>query len=80
MDALNRPDAPGARESARMDLSEPDRAPMRALNQVIWESVRGKDAVMPAPVHRFRPLIEVSDTDDDDDRRPAVHRNPKRGG
>jgi YVTN family beta-propeller protein len=81
LDAHNRPDAPGARESARMDLSAPDRAPMRALNEVIWQSVKGNGAVMPAPVHRFRPLVEVSDADDDDDdRRPATHRTPKRGG
>ena len=43
----------GARESAEMELDEVDRAPMHALNEIIWKSARGANSAMPAPVHRF---------------------------
>ena len=42
-----------ARESAAMDFSGPDRTPMLDLNEIIWKSVKGADAQMPLPVHRF---------------------------
>jgi len=54
-----------------MDLKEVDRAPMHALNEIIWKSIKGKDSVMPPPVHRFRPLADASESengDSDDDR------------
>jgi hypothetical protein len=51
----------GAEESSKMDFSEVDRAPMHALNAIIWRSVKGPDAPVPTPVHRFRPLIDASD-------------------
>jgi hypothetical protein len=40
----------GARESRSMDFSEPDRADDIALNEIVWRSVRGANAPMPAPV------------------------------
>ena len=43
----------GARESLEMDFDEVDRAPMFALNEIIWKSVKGADSPMPPPVHRF---------------------------
>jgi len=43
----------GARESLAMNLDEVDQAPMFALNEIIWKSVRGADSEMPLPVHRF---------------------------
>ena len=43
----------GARESAAMDFTEFDRTPMFDLNEIIWKSVKGADAEMPLPVHRF---------------------------
>jgi len=49
----NQQTAWGARESLEMDFSEVDRAPMLALNEIIWKSVRGPDSQMPVPVHRF---------------------------
>jgi YVTN family beta-propeller protein len=52
----------GAKESAKMDFSDVDRAPMHALNEVIWKSVKGEDSVMPAPVHRFRPIVDPSES------------------
>ena len=43
----------GARESLKMNLDEVDEAPMFALNEIIWKSVRGADSPMPLPVHRY---------------------------
>ncbi|HWC01043.1 MAG TPA: alkaline phosphatase family protein, partial [Bryobacteraceae bacterium] len=43
----------GAKESMEMDLDEVDKAPMFALNQIIWKSVKGADSEMPLPVHRY---------------------------
>ncbi|MBS1876128.1 MAG: beta-propeller fold lactonase family protein [Acidobacteria bacterium] len=42
----------GARESMAMNLDEVDQAPMFALNEIIWKSVKGPDSEMPLPVHR----------------------------
>jgi hypothetical protein len=39
----------GAKASMAMDLSEPDRAPMFQLNQVIWKSVKGAHSEIPVP-------------------------------
>jgi len=47
---MNAPDAPGAKESSQWDFSHPDRAPESELNRVIWQSVRGRDSIPPAPV------------------------------
>ncbi|MBI4893798.1 MAG: beta-propeller fold lactonase family protein [Acidobacteria bacterium] len=43
----------GARESMKMNLDEVDEAPMFALNEIIWKSVKGPNSPMPLPVHRF---------------------------
>jgi hypothetical protein len=60
----------GAKASSRMDFKEVDRAPMHALNEILWKSIKGPDSAMPAPVHRFRPLVDASESpnrkDDDD--------------
>ncbi|HEX9199524.1 MAG TPA: alkaline phosphatase family protein [Acidobacteriaceae bacterium] len=56
----------GEEESNKMDFSDVDRAPMHALNAIIWRSVRGPDAPVPTPVHRFRPLIDASDVKEKD--------------
>jgi Phosphoesterase family len=71
LDERNREDAPGAQASLRMNLVEADLAPERELNEVIWQSVRGRDAVMPAPVRAafVRPIPDDDDTVDDDDDR-----------
>jgi hypothetical protein len=55
LDEKNTPDAPGARESARWELSRPDQAPERELNRVIWKSVKGIDSEPPAPVSYVQP-------------------------
>jgi DNA-binding beta-propeller fold protein YncE len=51
---MNNPNAPGAKESARWDFTHPDRAPEAELNRVIWQSIRGRDSVPPAPVVKVR--------------------------
>lgn len=43
----------GARRSKQMDFDDVDRAPMFALNEIIWKSVKGADSPMPLPVHRY---------------------------
>src|SRR5262249_28757699 len=50
----------GAKASLKMDFDDYDEAPMRPLNEIIWKSVKGKDSEMPAPVHRFRPLVDAA--------------------
>ena len=50
IDERNGPDAPGADASMRMSFDAPDRAPDLELNEIIWKSVHGRDAVMPPPV------------------------------
>jgi YVTN family beta-propeller protein len=47
----------GARLSQQMDFSDLDRAPMHALNEILWKSVKGADSPMPPPVHRYRALV-----------------------
>lgn len=66
LNARNLATAWGAIESAKMNFDEPDRAPMALLNQIVWRSVRGADAPMPAPTHRYRALAQVGRDDDDD--------------
>jgi YVTN family beta-propeller protein len=56
----------GAAESAKMDFAGDDRAPMHRLNEIIWKSVRGADSPMPAPVHRFRPIVDHAEAKDGD--------------
>ena len=58
LDEVNPPDAPGAKESASWDFSHPDQAPEKALNRVIWQSIKGTDSEPPAPVFSVRSAIE----------------------
>jgi hypothetical protein len=43
-----------------MNLVEADLAPERELNEIIWKSVHGPDAVMPAPIRAafVRPIAD----------------------
>src|SRR4029453_14674747 len=71
LDETNRPDAPGAQASLEMNLIEADLAPERELNEIVWKSIRGRDAVLPAPVRGafVRPIAE-EDEDGDEDSKP----------
>ena len=51
LNAQNGANAPMAAASLRIDFSQPDRIPMRLMNEILWKSVRGPQAKMPAPVH-----------------------------
>jgi hypothetical protein len=66
----NEPNAPGSQASLRMDMHEADLAPDLELNEIIWKSIRGADAVMPPPVRAafIRPKVGADADDDDDDR------------
>jgi hypothetical protein len=67
VNAKNTDKSYGAEESKRMDFSDVDRAPMHALNAIIWKSIKGADSPVPSPVHRFRPLIDPSEAAGDKD-------------
>jgi YVTN family beta-propeller protein len=54
----------GAKESQKMDFSEPDKADDIKLNQIVWRSVRGADSPMPAPVRAA--FYKAHKKDDDD--------------
>jgi len=64
LDERNDWSTPGAAASLRMDFSAPDRAPDLELNQIIWQTVRGRGAVMPPP--RRSGWIRPIATDEDD--------------
>jgi hypothetical protein len=51
LNEMNRIGAPGAAESAAMNFEEADLISEAALNEILWRSVRGAQAVMPPPVH-----------------------------
>jgi DNA-binding beta-propeller fold protein YncE len=56
----------GAKESARMDFREADRADDIALNEIVWRSVKGAGSPMPAPVRAaFFKARARTDRDDD---------------
>jgi YVTN family beta-propeller protein len=67
VNAKNKKGDYGSEESKKMDFSDVDRAPMHALNEIIWKSIKGADSPMPPPVHRFRPLIDAGDMIKKDD-------------
>jgi hypothetical protein len=54
LDELNSALSPRAAESEAMDFTAEDRAPEVALNEAIWQSVRGADSPMPAARTQFR--------------------------
>ncbi|HTS00163.1 MAG TPA: alkaline phosphatase family protein, partial [Bacteroidota bacterium] len=60
----NAPGAYGGARSELMDFSQPDAAPDRELNEIIWRSVRGSDARMPAPVRGAFVVPRGGDTGD----------------
>ena len=65
----NREDAPGAQASLAMRLDKPDLAPELELNEILWKSVRGADAVMPPPIRAafVRPIADDEEEDGEED-------------
>ena len=47
----------GARRSMKMNFEDVDDAPVQELNEIIWRSVKGANAPVPAPVHSFARAI-----------------------
>jgi YVTN family beta-propeller protein len=72
VNAKNTKDSYGAAASRRMDFSDLDRAPMNALNEILWKSIKGADSPTPLPVHRYRPLIDAAELDADEPAGPQV--------
>jgi YVTN family beta-propeller protein len=67
LDEKNSPQAYGAAASAAMDLTGPDLAPDRELNEILWKSVHGAASPMPPPVHAaFVRPAKAAEGDDDD--------------
>src|SRR5262249_61021889 len=56
----------GAEASMRMNLAEADLAPERELNEIIWRSVKGANAIMPPAVRSAFVRPARGDAADDD--------------
>jgi YVTN family beta-propeller protein len=56
---LNTAASPMSAQSEAMDFTAEDRAPEQALNEAIWQSVRGSASTMPAPRTSFRGVPHV---------------------
>jgi YVTN family beta-propeller protein len=52
LEAVNTTKSPGAKQSARMNFREYDRAPEDELNRILWAAAKGPDAPYPTPIHR----------------------------
>jgi hypothetical protein len=50
--AKNTTRSPGAKESARMNFREYDRAPEDELNRILWAAAKGPGVPYPTPIHR----------------------------
>ncbi len=50
--AVNKPDAIGARASAKMDFDDYDRAPADELNRILWATAKGPDVPYPPIIRR----------------------------
>jgi DNA-binding beta-propeller fold protein YncE len=60
----NLPNAPGAKESAKLDFSVADAADSSVLNAILWHDAKG-DVSMPAPKHTVFPAEERGGDADD---------------
>ena len=61
--AANGPRAVGARESAKMDFTHADRAPVEKLNVILWKDAMG-DAPVPAQLLQKQKKAKKDDDDD----------------
>jgi hypothetical protein len=52
VNAVNPRTAYGAAHSARMDFSDFDKIDDAELNEILWRSIKGKDAPLPSLVRR----------------------------
>ena len=61
----NPPNAPGAKQSAKLDFSVADAADTSVLNAILWRDAKG-DVPMPAPKHTVFPTEAAKGADPDD--------------
>ena len=54
-----------SKQSEYFNLAKLDAVPERAFNEVLWKSIKGLDAVMPAP--RRAAFVKVAEKEGDDD-------------
>ncbi len=62
---VNQATAYRAKESSRLDFSQADRVPDGILNDILWHSIKGAKAPMPASRHLFRPNAKAPASDKD---------------
>jgi phospholipase C len=62
--ARNKKQNKSAIRSAAFDFSKPDAAPDELLNKIIWKSVKGEDAKMPAP--RRSAFLNITDNEENE--------------
>lgn len=67
LDARNGTDAWGAAISEELDFSSEDAADDLVLNDIVWRSVRGAEAPMPAPVRAAFVFTHPEEEDEEDD-------------
>ncbi len=67
MNEVNAPNAPGAQKSISWDFSKEDTLPDIEFNEVIWQSVKGANSQMPAPV-RSAFVRAVAEEDEEEER------------
>ena len=58
----NAPDAPGAKQSSKLDLSHADAADTNVLNAILWRAAKGR-VPMPAPRHTVFPAGSEDERD-----------------
>lgn len=73
LEERNAPNAPGAQRSAQLDFSKEDAAPDIEFNEIIWKSVHGANAQMPAPV-RSAFVRAVADDEEKEEREERLER------
>jgi len=61
----NQPNAPGAKQSAKLDFSVADAADASVLNAILWRAAKG-DVPMPAAKHAVFPDEAATGGDTDD--------------
>jgi YVTN family beta-propeller protein len=78
LDEKNDSRAWGAEASLRMNLDEPDLAPDRELNEIVWRSVRGPNSPMPPAVRSgfIRKAADGDDEDEEEEERERLARPP----
>ncbi len=67
LNARNPDGTPGARISSTLDFSRADAADDLILNRLVWQSVKGPQSVMPAPVRASFLMVIPEDDDEEAD-------------